>query len=85
MVKTYIFHEVLRNLSRLARTGLTLDNQDLVVSNGSEEILSVGKYGKATSHFLDGLLLFFSLRELRFIILSAIRERANMNTKTKSQ
>lgn len=69
MVNAYVLHEVLRNLGCLARAGLTLDNQDLVVSDGSEEVLSVRKYGQAASYFLDGQLLFFSLRELGFIIL----------------
>lgn len=81
MVNTYILYEVLRNLGCLARAGLTLDNQDLMVSDGNKEVFSVRKYGQAASHFLDGLLLFFSLRELRFIILSAIRVRENINIK----
>lgn len=77
VVNTYVLHEVLWNLGRLARARLTLNNQDLVLSDGGQEILSVGEYGQAASHFLDGLLLFFSLRELRFLILSASARRGN--------
>lgn len=56
-----MFQEILRDLGGLARSGFTLYDQDLVVSDGSEKIFSVRKDGKAASHFLEGLLLHLSL------------------------
>lgn len=68
---THILHEVLRNLGCFTRAGFPFNDQDLMIPDSSQEIFSVGKYRQTSSNLLNGLLLFLSMRKLRFGILKS--------------
>lgn len=53
----YLLKEVLRDLGGLARARLAFDDEDLMISNSSQELLAEWEHGKAAADGLDGLLL----------------------------
>lgn len=66
---THRLHEELGDLGGLAGARLSLDDQDLVLLDGQEQVLSVGEHGQAASHFLDGLLLDLRLGQGCLLLL----------------
>lgn len=56
-----MFQEVLRDLGGLARARLPLNDQDLVLLDGSQQVLSVGEDGQAASDLLHRLFLHLRL------------------------
>lgn len=66
---TYFFIEVLRDLGSLSGARLTLNDQDLVLLNGSQQVLPVGEDGQAASDLLHGLLLQLSLGKSRGLMV----------------
>lgn len=66
---TYFFTEVLRDLGSLSGARLTLNDQDLVLLNGSQQVLPVGEDGQAASDLLHGLLLQLGLGKSRGLLV----------------
>lgn len=66
---THIFQEVLWDLGGLFRACLTLNDQDLVLVDGSQQVLSVGKDGQASSDLLHGLFVQLSLGQSRDLLI----------------
>lgn len=54
---TDLLKEVLGDLCGLPRASLAFDDEDLMVGNGSQELLSEGVHWQAAANGLDGLLL----------------------------
>lgn len=54
---TYLFKEVLWDLGGLPRACLAFNDEDLMICNGSQELLSKWEHREAAADGLDGLLL----------------------------
>lgn len=66
---THVFQEVLRDLGGFPRARLSFDDEDLVLVDGGQQVVSVGKDGKAASDFLHWLFFQLSLRQSRSILI----------------
>lgn len=53
----YLLKEVLWDLGGLPRACLAFNDEDLVISNGSQELLTKGEHREAAADSLDRLLL----------------------------
>lgn len=56
-VMTDLLKEVLWDLCGLPGASLAFDDEDLMVGNGGQELLSEGEHWQAAAHCLDGLFL----------------------------
>jgi hypothetical protein len=54
---TDLLKEVLWDLCGLPRASLAFDDEDLMVGNGGQKLLSEGEHGQAAAHSLDRFLL----------------------------
>lgn len=54
---TYLLKEILWDLGGLSRARFALNDEDLMISNSSEEIRPEREHRKASADGLDGLLL----------------------------
>lgn len=66
---THILQEVLGDLGGLPGARLSLDDQDLVLVDGGQQVFSVGEDGEAASDLLHGLFLQLRLRQRRSLLL----------------
>lgn len=53
----YLLKQILRDLGGLPGACLAFDDEDLMISNSSQELLSEWEHGEAAADSLDGLLL----------------------------
>ena len=54
---THLLKQILWDLGGLSRARLALDDEDLMISNSSQELLAEREHRKAPADGLDGLLL----------------------------
>lgn len=69
LVYVHLFKEILGDLGGLSGARFPLNDKDLVLLDGSQQVLSVGEDGKAASHLLHGLFLQLCLRKSRGILI----------------
>lgn len=73
-VRSYLFKQVLWDLSGLARAGLSFYDKRLMFGNGGQQVCTVRKDGQAAAHLLDGKLLALRFGQL-WILLHGLSER----------
>lgn len=82
----HLFKEILWDLGGLSRARFPLNDKDLVLVDGREQVLSVGEDGKAASHLLHGLFLQLRLGKSRsFLLLREKTEWKRTKKKTKQK
>lgn len=64
-MQTHVLQQVLWDLGGLPGARLPLYDQDLVLSDGGQQVLPVGEDGQAAAPLLHGALLQLGLRQRR--------------------
>ena len=68
-VCAHIFQEILWDLGGFSGARLPFNDQDLVLLDGGQQVLSVREDGEAASDLLHGLFLLLRLRQRRFLLI----------------